>query len=169
MPHRGSGTKSTVAARSYWLFKSEPDCYSFDDLLNEPSGRGHWDGVRNYQARNFLRDRTSIGDGVLFYHSSCPEPGVVGIAKIVSEAYPDHTQFDPNSEAYDPKSKQDDPRWWMVDIAAEEKFPKILPLARMRQMPELVSMIVLRKGNMLSVTPVTKKEWDAVIREAMSL
>jgi len=106
---------------------------------------------------------------VLFYHSSCPEPGVVGIAKIVSEAYPDHTQFDPNSEAYDPKSKQDDPRWWMVDIAAEEKFLKILPLARMRQMPELVSMIVLRKGNMLSVTPVTKKEWDAVIREAKSL
>ncbi len=157
------GYKPIVPPKSYWLFKSEPDCYSIEDLLDEPSGAGRWDGVRNYQARNYMRDLMSVGDGVLFYHSSCPEPGIAGIAKVSSQAYPDDTQFDPASEGYDSKSNRDEPRWWLVEIAPVKKLETPLSLAQMKQMPELASMVVLRRGNRLSITPVTKKEWDAII------
>lgn len=134
--------------------------------MNEPNRRGQWDGVRNYQARNFIRDRMAIGDGVLFYHSSCAEPGIVGTAQICSEASIDPTQFDPNSDGYDAKSKRNDPRWWQIEIEAVEKFPSKLTLARMRESPELATMIVLRRGNRLSIMPVTKKDWDAALRIA---
>lgn len=155
-----------MAARGYWLFKSEPTCYSFDDLLNELGRRSQWDGIRNYQARNFIRDRMAIGDGVLFYHSSCPEPGIVGTAQICSEASIDPTQFDRNSDGYDPKSKRSDPRWWQIEIEAIQKFPATLTLARMREIPELATMLVLKRGNRLSITPVTKKEWETVLKIA---
>jgi predicted RNA-binding protein with PUA-like domain len=157
-----------VAARGYWLFKSEPRCYSFDDLMSEPDRRGRWDGIRSYQARNFIRDRMAIGDGVLFYHSSCAEPGIVGTAQVCSEASIDPTQFDKSSDGYDPKSKRSDPTWWLVEIEAIEKFRAVLALSRMRKLPELETMPVLRRGNRLSITPVTKKEWDAVLRIAKS-
>ena len=112
----------------YWLLKTEPDCYSIDDLAKEKKKTTHWDGVRNYQARNMLRDEMKVGDRVLFYHSSCDPPGVAGTAEIVKEGYPDFTAFDPNEKHYDAKSKQEDPRWFMVDVKLIEKFPELIPL-----------------------------------------
>jgi predicted RNA-binding protein with PUA-like domain len=146
---------------AYWLMKSEPDEASIDDLVREL--RLPWTGVRNYQARNFMRDDMRLGDGVLFYHSSCPEPGVAGLAEVASAAYPDETQFDPKSKYHDPKSTRDAPRWLHVDVALVRKT-RLLPLAEMRERKELASMVVLKRGNRLSITPVTAAEWRAVLK-----
>ncbi|MFZ4529922.1 MAG: EVE domain-containing protein [Undibacterium curvum] len=145
---------------AYWLMKSEPDEISIDDAL--AAGSVPWFGVRNYQARNFMRDQMQLGDGVLFYHSSCAEPGIAGIAEVCSSAYPDHTQFDAASHYYDPKSTQETPRWMMVDVRAIRKT-RLLSLAEMRTHAELADMLVLQKGSRLSITPVTTAEWQAVL------
>ncbi len=146
---------------AYWLMKSEPDEVSIDDAMAVPAVA--WFGVRNYQARNFMRDAMQIGDQVLFYHSSCAEPGIAGIAEVVSKAYPDHTQFDPASKYYDAKSKPEQARWLMVDVKAIRKT-RLLSLSEMRQAPQLSSMVVLQKGSRLSITPVTEAEWLAVLQ-----
>ena len=145
----------------YWLMKSEPDECSIDDVLAAPGRKTAWSGVRNYQARNFMRDQMKVGDGVLFYHSSCEVPGVAGIAKVASKAYPDASQFDRKSPYFDAKSSRDDPRWWNVDVKLVEKT-RLITLPEMRAAPSLASMITLRKGNRLSITPVTPAEWKAV-------
>lgn len=142
----------------YWLMKSEPDEASIDDLANAPSRTLPWTGVRNYQARNFMRDSMQLGDGVLFYHSSCPEPGIAGLARVVSHAYPDPTQFDPKSDYFDPKSMRESPRWMLVDVEFVKKTP-LIALAELRKHPQLADMRVLAKGNRLSITPVTEAEW----------
>ncbi|HEU6454663.1 MAG TPA: EVE domain-containing protein [Roseateles sp.] len=146
---------------NYWLMKSEPDEASILDL--QRAGTLPWTGVRNYQARNFMRDDMSVGDGVLFYHSSCPEPGIAGLAEVCSAAYPDATQFDPASPYHDPKSKPEAPRWVHVDVRWRETT-RLLSLKDMREAPELASMRVLEKGSRLSITPVTSAEWDAVLK-----
>jgi len=143
---------------AYWLMKSEPDEVSIDDALAAPNQTVPWFGVRNYQARNFMRDGMRAGDGVLFYHSSCPEPGIAGLAEVASTAYPDDTQFDPASHYYDAKSKRDEPRWLMVDVKAVRKT-RLLSLAELRTIPELEDMVVLQKGSRLSITPVTPAQW----------
>ena len=147
----------------HWLMKSEPSECSIDDLAAAPAQTVPWVGVRNYQARNFMRDEMRPGDGVLFYHSSCPEPGVAGIAEVVGSAYPDATQFDPESPYYDPKSSPEAPRWLHVDVRLIEKT-RLLPLSEMREAPSLATMQVLKRGNRLSITPVTADEWRAVKR-----
>lgn len=147
----------------YWLMKSEPDECSIDDALAAPQQTVPWTGVRNYQARNFMRDDMRVGDGVLFYHSSCPEPGIAGIARLVSDAKPDPTQFDADSPYYDPKAEPDAPRWQLVDVQALRKT-RLLGLAEMRDVPELAEMRVLQRGNRLSITPVTGEEWRAIER-----
>jgi len=139
--------------------KSEPTECSIDDLVRQR--RVPWVGVRNYQARNFMRDAMRVGDGVLFYHSSCPEPGIAGLAEVASDAYPDATQFDPSSPYHDPKAQPDAPRWQLVDVKLVRKT-RLLPLAEMRQQPALATMQVLARGNRLSITPVTPAEWRAV-------
>lgn len=146
---------------NYWLMKSEPDEASILDL--QRAGTLPWTGVRNYQARNFMRDDMQLGDGVLFYHSSCPEPGIAGLAEVCSEAYPDATQFDPTSHYYDAKSKPEAPRWVHVDVRWRETT-RLLSLKEMRDAPELVSMRVLERGSRLSITPVTPAEWQAVLK-----
>jgi predicted RNA-binding protein with PUA-like domain len=146
---------------AYWLMKVEPDECSIDDLARAPGHRVPWTGVRNYQARNFMRDQMRVGDGVLYYHSSCAEPGVAGLAEVASAPYPDATQFEPASPYFDPKSTRKAPRWVNVDVKFVRKT-RLLPLAEMRTHPELASMIVLRPGNRLSITPVTAIEWRAV-------
>ena len=146
----------------YWLMKSEPSECSIDDLAAAPGQTVPWVGVRNYQARNYLRDEMKVGDGVLFYHSSCPEPGIAGLAKVASAAYPDATQFDPKSHYFDVKSKADAPRWQHVDVKLAKKT-RLLSLAEMRETPSLASMLVLKRGNRLSITPVTDDEWKAVL------
>jgi predicted RNA-binding protein with PUA-like domain len=145
----------------YWLMKSEPDEVSVDDAIAAPKSTVAWTGVRNYQARNYMRDQMRVGDGVLFYHSSCPEPGIVGLGKVVSTPYPDPTQFDRKSKYYDPKSKKDEPRWQLVDVQVTKKIP-IVSLEEMRARPELADMIVLKRGNRLSITPVEAKHWKAI-------
>jgi predicted RNA-binding protein with PUA-like domain len=142
--------------------KSEPDDVSFDDVLAAPERTVSWYGVRNYQARNFMRDAMSVGDGVLFYHSSCALPGVAGIAEISSGPYPDATQFDPASHYYDPKATQETPRWISVDVRAVAQG-RYLPLSEMRSVAALEDMVLLKKGSRLSVSPVTQAEWDAVV------
>ena len=146
----------------FWLMKSEPDECSIDDLAQAPRQTVPWIGVRNYQARNFMRDAMRIGDGVLFYHSSCPQPGIAGLAEVASAVYPDATQFDPESPYFDPRSPADAPRWLHVDVRLRRKT-RLLPLAQMRARPELASMQVLRPGNRLSITPVSPAEWQAVL------
>ncbi len=146
----------------YWLMKSEPDEVSVDDLARAPRKTVPWFGVRNYQARNYMRDEMRVGDGVLFYHSSCPEPGVAGIARVAGAPHADDTQFDPDSKYFDPKATRDKPRWFCVDVALVRKTP-LLPLARMREEPSLASMTLLKRGNRLSITPVTEAEWQAVL------
>jgi len=146
---------------NYWLMKSEPDEASILDL--QRSDTLPWTGVRNYQARNFMRDDMRLGDGVLFYHSSCPEPGIAGLAEVCSAAYPDATQFDPESHYYDPKSKPEAPRWVHVDVRWRETT-RLLSLKEMREAPELASMRVLERGSRLSITPVTPAEWQAVLK-----
>src|SRR5690606_42066620 len=144
----------------YWLMKSEPDVFSIDDLKTKK--KTSWDGVRNYQARNFMRDEMKLGDLVLYYQSNCEEPGVYGIGKVIKEAYPDHTQFDSKSEYYDPKAKKDEPRWFMVDVGFVEKFKVPVTLNQMKSEKALSDMLVLRKGNRLSITPVEKKHFEKV-------
>ena len=145
----------------YWLMKSEPDECSIDDLAAAPGQTLPWTGVRNYQARNFMRDAMRAGDGVLFYHSSCPQPGVAGLAQIAGRVAPDTTQFDPRSTYFDPKSSTELPRWLQIDVRLLRKT-RLLPLAEMREAPELASMRVLQRGNRLSITPVSAAEWRAV-------
>eukprot|EP01034_Spumella_vulgaris_P037486 gene37486-46247_t len=141
--------------------KSEPDEMSIDDVLAAPAHTVPWFGVRNYQARNFMRDGMKVGDGVLFYHSSCPQPGIAGIAEVASAAYPDDTQFDPKSHYYDPKSKPEEPRWQMVDVKAVRKT-RLLPLSELRTIPALEDMVLLQKGSRLSITPVTPAQWKTI-------
>ncbi|WP_322042868.1 EVE domain-containing protein [Paraburkholderia sp. J67] len=150
----------------YWLMKSEPDEASIDDLANAAHQTLPWTGVRNYQARNFMRDTMQIGDGVLFYHSSCPEPGIAGLAQVSSTPYPDPTQFDPKSPYYDAKSTQENPRWMLVDVVFKKKS-SLIALATLREHDELADMRVLAKGNRLSITPVTKTEWDFITKRLM--
>jgi len=148
-------------AKRYWLMKSEPNTYSIDDLARD--GRTHWDGVRNYQARNFMRDQMKVGDEVLFYHSNAEPPGVVGIARVVREGYPDHTARDPKSKYFDPKASDEDPRWFMVDVEFVEKFGEIVPLDTLKATPGLENMLVTKKSR-LSVQPVTESEFEIVRR-----
>lgn len=145
----------------YWLMKSEPSECSVDDVAAAPNRTVPWVGVRNFQARNFMKKEMAVGDGVLFYHSSCPEPGIAGLAEVASAAYPDATQFDPKSHYFDPKSKPESPRWWHVDVKLVDKTP-LLSLAEMRTLPELATMRVLARGNRLSITPVSAAEWAHV-------
>lgn len=146
----------------YWLMKSEPSCFSIDDLAKAPRQTTCWDGVRNYQARNFMRDEMQLGDLVFFYHSNCQPPGIIGIAEVVKTAYPDFTAWDPDSEHPDMKSTPDKPRWFMVDIQLRKKFPHLIALDELKQYPELATMQLLRKGNRLSVLPVKAQEWEFI-------
>lgn len=146
----------------YWLMKSEPDVFGIDDLKRvkkEP-----WDGVRNYQARNFMRDEMKKGDKILFYHSNTKVPGVVGIMEVSKEAFPDHTSWDKKSKYYDPKSTEENPRWFMVEVKYVSKFPRTVSLQEMKDMKPLSEMKILQKGNRLSITPVTKKEFDHIVK-----
>ena len=147
----------------YWLMKSEPDEVSIDDALAAPRSTVAWTGVRNYQARNFMRDQMRVGDGVLFYHSSCAEPGVVGIAEVASTPYPDPTQFDRKSPYHDPKSRQESPRWSLVDVKVLRKT-RNLTLPEMRADPALADLLVLKKGNRLSITPVEPRHWKRILQ-----
>ena len=147
----------------YWLMKSEPAECSVDDALAAPDATVPWVGVRNYQARNFMRDAMQVGDGVLFYHSSCAEPGIVGIARVAGAPYPDPTQFDPKSPYFDAAARPDAPRWLLVDVRALRKT-RLLGLPEMRERPELADMLLLKKGNRLSITPVAPPHWRAVTK-----
>ena len=151
----------TIPAPRYWLMKSEPAECSIDDALAAPDATVPWTGVRNYQARNFMRDGMQVGDGVLFYHSSCPEPGIVGIARVASGTRPDPTQFDPASPYHDPKSSPDKPRWLLLDVQALRKT-RCISMAELREHPELTGMRVLQRGNRLSITPVEEPEWQVI-------
>jgi len=153
-----------MADRNYWLVKSEPDCFSYDDLTHEPKQTTHWSGVRNYQARNFMRDQMKKGDGVLYYHSSTEPPGIVGIAEVVKAGYPDHTARNPKDDHYDPKSTEDNPIWYMVDIKAVEKFRNYLSLNDLKHVRVLEKMELLRRGSRLSVQPVRAEEWAAILK-----
>ncbi|MBV1775513.1 EVE domain-containing protein [Burkholderiaceae bacterium DAT-1] len=147
---------------AFWLMKSEPDDVSIDDLFNKPDQTVGWYGVRNYQARNFMRDEMQQGDGVLFYHSSCAIPGIAGLAEVCSNAYPDPTQFDSASKYHDPKSTPEQPRWMQVDVRFRARFP-VITLDQMRIDPALADMLVLKRGNRLSITPVTEAEWRHIL------
>ena len=146
---------------AYWLMKSEPDVYSIDDLARD--GREKWDSIRNYQARNMMRDDMKIGDEIFFYHSSCKQPGVVGIAKVASKPYPDPTQFDKKSNYFDKTSHKDNPRWILVDVAFERKLSRTISLTEIKAEKELEDMILNRKGNRLSIMPVEKKHWTKIL------
>jgi predicted RNA-binding protein with PUA-like domain len=146
----------------FWLFKSEPSCFSIDDLSKRPKQTAAWDGVRNYQVRNMLRDEIKPGDQVFFYHSSCTPPGIAGVVEVVKAGYPDHTAWDIHSDHFDPGSTPENPRWYMVDVKLIEKFPRLITLEEIKRQPQLKNMLILRKGNRLSITPVTKEEWKAV-------
>ena len=148
----------------YWLVKSEPDAFSIDDLANMPKKTEHWDGVRNYQARNMMRDEMKKGDQVFFYHSNCKEPGIVGIAKVVKEGYPDFTAFEAKNKYYDPKSSPQNPRWYMVDIKLVRKLKRTIALQELKNHKKLSDMTLLRKGNRLSVMPIDKKHWDYILK-----
>lgn len=143
--------------------KSEPDVFSIDDLKACPNSTEHWDGVRNYQARNFMRDDMKKGDKILFYHSNCKPPGIAGIAKVEREGYPDHTAFDKKSKYFDPKSKKEEPRWIMVDVKYVKKFKRVISLDELKEYPELSEMKVLQKGSRLSITPVTEEEFEFIL------
>jgi predicted RNA-binding protein with PUA-like domain len=147
---------------SFWLFKTEPSCFSFDDLRNRPEMTEKWDGVRNYQARNFLRDSVKVGDRVLFYHSSIPEPAVVGIAEIVRAGYPDVTALDPNGEHFDPKASPQNPIWYLVDVRYREPFPQAVTLDQIKNNPALAVMPLVKRSR-LSVQPVSPDEWSAIL------
>ncbi len=146
----------------YWLMKSEPEEFGIDDLKNRPQKTEPWDGVRNYQARNMMRDEMKKGDLVFFYHSNCKVPGIVGTMTVHKEGYPDPTAFDPEDKHYDPKSDPDNPRWILVDVKYKSKFKRNISLEELRQQKQLKDMKILQRGNRLSVTPVSKKEWDHI-------
>lgn len=150
----------------HWLFKSEPSAFSIEDLESAPKKTTFWDGVRNYQARNFLRDEIKPGDKVLFYHSNSEPSAIVGIAEVVKAGYPDHTAFDPKDKHYDPKSDPSNPTWFMVDIRHERTFKNPLALEDLRPLPGLEKMALLQKGSRLSIQPVTDKEWEIVLKHA---
>jgi predicted RNA-binding protein with PUA-like domain len=150
----------------YWLMKSEPDEFSIDDLARAPDRSTAWFGVRNYQARNFMRDQMTVGDLAFFYHSSCPEPGIAGIVRVSKPAYPDASQFDRKSSYYDPKSARDAPRWLNVDVKLVKKT-RLVPLAELRTQPALAKMRVLQRANRLSITPVDPKEWAYITEKMM--
>ena len=146
---------------AYWLMKSEPDVYSIDDLKRDK--REPWDSIRNYQARNMMRDDMKIGDKIFFYHSNCAEIGIVGIMKVASKPYPDATQFDPKSRYCDPKSDPDDPRWMLVDVGFVKKFKRTISLAELKSQASLEEMILVRKGNRLSIMPVNEAHWNIIL------
>ncbi len=147
----------------YWLFKSEPETFSIDDLAAQPGQTDHWDGVRNYQARNFMRDRMQVGDLGFFYHSNTKPPGIVGIVEIARAAYPDHTAFDPEDPHYDPKSDPDNPRWYMVDVRLVRRLDRKITLDELKQRPEISDLALVKKGNRLSIMPVTEQQWDFIL------
>lgn len=147
---------------NYWLFKSEPDAFSIDDLKAMKGKRDHWDGIRNYQARNLMRDEMRKGDLGFFYHSSCKVPGIVGIVEVVREAYPDYTAWDPDSGYYDPKSSPENPRWMMVDVKYRQKFVHVISLQQLRSVEGLQKMALLQKGSRLSIQPVSSNEWRTI-------
>lgn len=149
---------------NYWLMKSEPNEFSIDDLKTQPGRTEHWDGVRNYQARNMMRDQMKIGDQVFFYHSNCETPGIVGLAKVVREGYPDFTAFEPKDPHYDPKSDPDNPRWYMVDIKYVRKLKRTISLKELKEISALSEMPLVRKGNRLSVMPTTKQQWQHILK-----
>jgi predicted RNA-binding protein with PUA-like domain len=148
---------------AFWLVKSEPEEFSIDDLQARPARTEHWDGVRNYQARNFMRDDMKKGDQVFFYHSNCKEPGIVGIARVVREGYPDHTAFDPDDPHYDPKSDPADPTWFMVDLKFVRKLRRTITLQELKGDPQLEGLALVRKGNRLSVMPVSEPHWQHIL------
>ena len=148
---------------NYWLMKSEPGAFSIDDLTHMPEQTEHWDGVRNYQARNMMRDQMKIGDQVFFYHSNCEVPGIVGIMEVVREGYPDHTAFDPQSKYFDPKSDPQNPRWIMVDIKYIRHTKRIISLAELKECEKLENMQLVRKGNRLSIMPIQSDEWNYIL------
>ena len=147
----------------YWLMKTEPDVFGIDDLKNRPKKTEHWDGVRNYQARNMMRDEMKKGDLVFFYHSNCKQPGIVGIAEVITEGYADFTSWDPRSKYFDEKSTPDKPRWFMVDVRFKRKFTRTITLEELKQQKKLADMALLRKGNRLSVMPVSEKHWNLIL------
>jgi len=147
----------------YWLMKSEPDVFGIEHLQKMPDQRDHWDGIRNYQARNFMRDQMAVGDPVFFYHSNCPEPGIAGIMEVVRTAYPDFTAWDPQSHYFDPKSSPQNPRWVMVDVQFRRRFQRIITLREMKACPELAQMRLLQRGNRLSILPVTPEQWSFLL------
>lgn len=149
---------------SHWLMKSEPDAFSIDDL--ERKGQEAWDGVRNYQARNFMRDGMRVGDKVFFYHSNCAEPGIVGIAEVATDAYPDPSQFDPKSDYFDGGSTRDNPRWMLVEVKFVKKFKRTITLDELKQHEALAEMALVRKGNRLSVMPVSDGDWKYILKLA---
>ena len=177
---KGGTTASPPAARSwslprvvraegerrYWLLKTEPDVFSFDDLRRAPGATTYWDGVRNFQARNYLRDELRLGDGVLIYHSGIDEPAIAGIAEVVREGYPDHTAFDPDDAHFDPKSDRSSPTWMMVDVRAVAPVNEPISLGTLRATPSLADMILLQRGSRLSVQPVSASEWETITRMA---
>ena len=148
---------------AYWLMKSEPDVFGVDDLAARPNQTEPWDGVRNYQARNMMRDRMKPGDRVFFYHSNCAEPGIVGIAEVVSDGYPDPTAFDPDDLHYDPKSDPERPRWYLVDVRFVRKLDRTIPLKELKGRAELADMPLVQRGNRLSVMPVTEAHWKFIL------
>lgn len=147
----------------YWLMKSEPDTFSIDDLYQRPDRTEHWDGVRNYQARNMMRDQMKLGDQVFFYHSNCAEPGIVGIMEVVRESYPDFKAFDPSDPHFDPKSTPDNPRWFMVDVKYVRHLSRTITLKELKEQPELAELALVRRGNRLSIIPVMKTQWDFIL------
>ncbi|WP_369855378.1 EVE domain-containing protein [Candidatus Thalassolituus haligoni] len=151
---------------NYWLFKTEPDAFGIDDLASRPEQTEPWDGVRNYQARNFLRDEVKSGDLVFIYHSSCKEIGIAGLAEVVQEGYVDHSQFDPQSKYYDPKATLEKPRWYRVDVKLKQTFPRVLPLKTIKAMPEITELGLVKKGHRLSIMPVNKQEFDILLQRA---
>jgi predicted RNA-binding protein with PUA-like domain len=146
----------------YWLMKSEPDVYGIDELKRFKVD--HWDGIRNYQARNFMRDDMKKGDRAFFYHSNCEEPGIAGIMEIAREAYPDHTQFDPDEKYFDPKSDPDNPRWYMVDVKFVRRLKRVITLRELKSYKTLADMRLVQKGSRLSIMPVTKRQWDFILK-----
>ena len=150
---------------NYWLMKSEPDVFGIDHLKAMPNKTEHWDGVRNYQARNMMRDQMKKGDQVLFYHSNCDEPGIVGVMEVVKQGYPDHTAFDPEAKYYDPKSDPDNPRWYMVDVRYKRHLRRNISLRELKGLndPRLEDLALLRKGYRLSIMPLSKVHWDLIM------
>ena len=158
-----------MAEKKYWLFKSEPTAYSVDDLMNDPDGWAEWDGVRNYQARNMMRDDMKVGDSILFYHSNAKPMAVVGIASVVREGYDDFHGLDPDDKHYDPKATPEKPIWSMVDIKGERPLARPVTLAEIKDNPKLKDMLLIRKGMRLSIQPITKEEFDEVVEQGGKL